>query len=186
MNLSPLDHSARSIRTPVWIIGGLCAVSILAASQAPNPAHQVTLALLFLAFVALAIIDIESRLLPDAITLPMIALGLLVNATEPFVPLSSAIAGSIAAYGLMWLLSASYRKATGREGLGAGDVKLAAMIAAWVGLGHGLLAIGFAFAFAACAAIAFRRRVGGTSAYLPFGPFLATAGGLAAWALVTP
>ena len=71
--------------------------------------------------VALAWIDLESTLLPDAITLPLAWAGLLVNLGDGFTPLPLAVLGAVAGYGFLWLIFHAFRYFTGREGMGYGD-----------------------------------------------------------------
>ncbi len=88
-----------------------------------------------LALVALTAIDLEHRLLPDAITLPGIILGLLLSLLLPHLSFPEAAAGALVGaalfYGIAWL----YEKLAGRRGLGGGDVKMLAMIGAFLGVG---------------------------------------------------
>ena len=84
--------------------------------------------------VALAWIDLESTLLPDAITLPLAWAGLLVNLGDGFTPLPLAVLGAVAGYGFLWLIFHAFRYFTGREGMGYGDLLLAAL-GAWFGVG---------------------------------------------------
>ena len=67
--------------------------------------------------VALAWIDLESTLLPDAITLPLAWAGLLVNLGDGFTPLPLAVLGAVAGYGFLWLIFHAFRYFTGREGM---------------------------------------------------------------------
>ena len=71
--------------------------------------------------VALAWIDLESTLLPDAITLPLAWAGLLVNLGDGFTSLPLAVLGAVAGYGFLWLIFHAFRYFTGREGMGYGD-----------------------------------------------------------------
>jgi leader peptidase (prepilin peptidase) / N-methyltransferase len=126
-------------------------------------------------------IDIRCWLLPDVLTLPLVAAGL--GAAAIFDPeqLADRILG--AAFGYLSLLAVAvlYRVLRGREGLGRGDAKLLAAAGAWVGAGALpqliLLAALSALGAAACLRLS-GVRLGAHSA-LPFGPFLA----LATWLL---
>ena len=127
--------------------------------------------------VALAWIDLESTLLPDAITLPLAWAGLLVNLGDGFTPLPLAVLGAVAGYGFLWLIFHAFRYFTGREGMGYGDFKLLAALGAWFGVG----ALPMLLLAASLAGVL----VGGTMTLagrarrgqpLPFGPYLALAG----------
>ncbi|HTW83424.1 MAG TPA: A24 family peptidase [Candidatus Sulfotelmatobacter sp.] len=115
-----------------------------------------------------AAIDLRTGLIPDPIsgTTALVALAAAaLNGTLP-----TALAGSVAAGGALWLLHA----ATGGRGLGLGDVKLGAAIGAALGPAAAFVALGAAFTFGALAGIALllARRATRRSA-LPFAPFLA-------------
>lgn len=132
------------------------------------------------ALLALAFIDLDTMLLPDQITLPMLWLGLLVNLQGTFAPLADAVIGAVAGYGLLWLVYHAFRLATGKEGMGYGDFKLLAMIGAWLGWQALPLVILLSSAVGAVVGIALilvgRQR---RSQPLPFGPFIAAAGFIA-------
>ena len=124
------------------------------------------------ALIALVFIDIEHRLLPDAITLPMLWAGLGFNLAGAWLAtLPEAVLGAMAGYGVLWLVQRTYRRLRGREGLGSGDLKLTAMLGAWLGL-------------EALPGIVFLASLGGIAAGLvkrgpfPFGPWLALSGWL--------
>jgi len=87
-----------------------------------------------LALVALSAIDLEHRWLPDVITLPGIGLGLLWSLALPQLSFPAAAAGALAGAGLLAGVGWLYEKWTGRPGLGGGDVKLLAMIGAFLGV----------------------------------------------------
>ena len=82
---------------------------------------------------ALAMIDINSWLLPDSITLPGIVLGLVCNLFEHFAGFTDALLGAVSGYLVLWLIYQIHYRLTGREGLGYGDFKLLAMLGAWLG-----------------------------------------------------
>ena len=122
--------------------------------------------------VALAFIDLECRLLPDTITLPMLWAGLGFNLAGGYLAaLPDAVLGAMAGYGALWLVQRAYRQVRGREGLGSGDLKLTAMLGGWLG-------------WEALPGIVFLASLGGIGAGLvkrgpfAFGPWLALAGWL--------
>ena len=78
------------------------------------------------AMIALAMIDLDTQLLPDDITLPLLWMGLLVNLTGSFTDIRSAIIGAVAGYLFLWLIFWIFKFATGKEGIGYGDFKLLA------------------------------------------------------------
>ncbi len=130
--------------------------------------------------IALAFIDLDTHLLPDQITLPLLWGGLAMAAVFGYVTPVDAIAGAVVGYLALWTLYWAFRWATGREGMGHGDFKLLAAIGAWLGwqaLPSVILIAsigGLAYAGIAILAKAMRRQDP-----LPFGPFLAAGGWLA-------
>jgi len=83
--------------------------------------------------VALAFIDLDTQLLPDDITLPLLWTGLLINLDNGFTDISSAVIGAASGYLFLWLIYWCFKIATGKEGMGYGDFKLLAVIGAWFG-----------------------------------------------------
>jgi leader peptidase (prepilin peptidase) / N-methyltransferase len=83
-------------------------------------------------FVA-ALIDMQEGILPDAITLPLLWIGLAVNSSDGFVPIQEAVTGVMVAYGSLWIVSRGVEYWTGRAGIGFGDLKLYAAVGAWLG-----------------------------------------------------
>ena len=89
--------------------------------------------LLTWSLVALTAIDYDTQLLPDDITLPLLWLGLLFNTQDVYVGLYAAVIGAVAGYVSLWLVFHLFKIITGREGMGGGDVKLLAMVGAFLG-----------------------------------------------------
>jgi leader peptidase (prepilin peptidase) / N-methyltransferase len=91
--------------------------------------------LLLAALICLTMIDFDTQLLPDNITLPMLWLGLLYNYFYPgFTHPTQALLGAVLGYGLLWSIYWIFKLLTGKEGMGYGDFKLLAMLGAWLGL----------------------------------------------------
>ena len=138
-------------------------------------------ALLFIwTLLALAFIDIDTQLLPDDLTLPLLWLGLLFNLGDTFTDLSSAVIGAMAGYLVLWAVYWLFKLATGKEGMGYGDFKLLAAIGAWLGwqiLPLTLLLSSLVGALVGIALIVFAQH--GRNVPIPFGPYLAAAGVIA-------
>jgi leader peptidase (prepilin peptidase)/N-methyltransferase len=135
--------------------------------------------------VALTGIDLDTQLLPDSLTLPLLWLGLLAAATlgrgAATVPvdLRSAVLGAAFGYLSLWGVYHLFRLATGKEGMGYGDFKLYAALGAWLGWQMLLPVILLAAASGAVLGIlliVFRRHA--RDVPIPFGPYLAVAGWL--------
>jgi len=138
-------------------------------------------ALLWCAFgamlIALSMIDWDTTVLPDALTLPLLWGGLLAALLGWTVPLSSAVIGAAAGYLSLWIVYWFFKLATGKEGMGYGDFKLLAALGAWLGW-QALLPI-ILVASVLGAAVGIVMKVSGAlreGRYVPFGPFLAGAG----------
>jgi leader peptidase (prepilin peptidase)/N-methyltransferase len=131
------------------------------------------------ALLALAVIDWDTTLLPDDITLPLLWAGLIVAALQwnLAVNLPTALWGAVAGYLSLWLVYWAFKLATGKEGMGHGDFKLFAALGAWFGWPALVPVILMASVIGAVVGIAMKfssgLREGG---YVPFGPFLAGAG----------
>ena len=131
------------------------------------------------ALLALAVIDWDTTLLPDDITLPLLWAGLIAAAMQfnPAVGLTTAVWGAVAGYVSLWLVYWAFKLVTGKEGMGYGDFKLFAALGAWFGWTALVPIILMASVIGALIGIGMKftsgLREGG---YVPFGPFLAGAG----------
>ena len=130
------------------------------------------------ALVALTLIDWDTTLLPDDITLPLLWVGLIASTMDwTGVPLSSALWGAVAGYLSLWLVFWGFKLATGKEGMGYGDFKLFAALGAWFGWQALVPIILMASVIGALVGIGMKMnsslREGGV---VPFGPFLAMGG----------
>lgn len=132
------------------------------------------------ALIALTLIDYDTQLLPDDITLPLLWLGLLVAIPAGGLSVKDAVIGAAAGYMTLWMVYQGFRLATGKEGMGFGDFKLLAAIGAWVGWQKLALVIVLSSGVGALIGIALIAIAGRDRAKpIPFGPFLAVAGLLA-------
>lgn len=132
------------------------------------------------ALITLTMIDFDTQLLPDDITLPLLWIGLLFNINNGFTNLQSAVIGAMAGYLILWSIYWLFKLVTGKEGMGYGDFKLLAAIGAWFGwqlLPAVILLSSVLGAGIGIALIAFTAH--GRDKPMPFGPFLAI-GGIAA------
>lgn len=131
------------------------------------------------ALLCLAVIDWDTTLLPDDITLPLLWAGLVFAALQlnPSVALPDALWGAVAGYLSLWGVYWAFKLATNKEGMGYGDFKLFAALGAWFGWSALVPIILMASVIGTVVGLAMKfssgLREGG---YVPFGPFLAGAG----------
>lgn len=172
-----------------WALGWVCCVLLLAAWWPlvlwVDPLAAWFYAVVGIFLLTLAIVDARTGYLPDALTLPLLALGLFAAGFDLVVSLPQAAMGAGAGYGFMWLFNRAYRLARGPDGMGGGDMKLVAALGACGGWAPLPLIV----AAACCVGVVFAVLRPGSDAWsrpLVFGPFLSAAGmvGLAAQAVV--
>ena len=143
------------------------------AARAEPPALLVPQAAFLLALVAVAWIDFDTRTIPDAVTIPGVGVGLAASLFGP-PGLLAALAGALAGGFSLWLVGAVYERATGVPGMGGGDVKLAAMMGAFLGAGGVFGAIFLAsLAGSIFGLLLIARGKGDKRSAIPFGTFLA-------------
>jgi leader peptidase (prepilin peptidase)/N-methyltransferase len=134
------------------------------------------------ALLALAWIDWDTTVLPDAITFPLLWAGLLSAALGWTIDPVAALVGAAAGYLSLWSVYWFFKLATGKEGMGYGDFKLLAALGAWLGWQALLPIVLGASVIGAVVGIAMKLlgalREG---RYVPFGPFLAGAGLAVMW-----
>ena len=130
--------------------------------------------------IALSLIDADTQLLPDAIVLPMLWLGLIANSFGLFTDIHSALWGAVFGYLSLWSVYWLFKLITGKEGMGFGDFKLLAMLGAWGGWQVLPLTILLSSLVGAILGIIILKTRGDSnSTPLPFGPYLAIAGWIA-------
>jgi leader peptidase (prepilin peptidase)/N-methyltransferase len=169
------------------VLAGTAAVAILSAASLPWPLALTSIALGAL-MVAGADVDARAYLLPNTITFSTLACGILAALVlEPFDPwraAAGALARAAGTAGVLAALRFGYARLKGEEGIGLGDVKLAAGVGAWLPLEH--IALCFALAAGAALLYAFHARSRGRTirrtSRIPFGAFLCPALWLAFYA----
>jgi leader peptidase (prepilin peptidase)/N-methyltransferase len=154
------------------------AIGVVAVVAHPLPLAPVTAALGWW-LLTIALLDLDHHWLPDALTLPLVPLGLAAAWVGFGPPLAERAVGAAIGWAALALIAWAYRKLRGREGMGRGDPRLMAALGAWVGawqlpavlLGAGLLGL------AAVLAMRLRGQDVTATTRLPLGTLLA----LAAW-----
>ncbi len=135
--------------------------------------HYILFLLFVSALIAISFIDFRHKIIPDVLSLPGIVAGFLISFLPGTITWLDSLIGILSGGGALFLVGFVYKILTGREGMGGGDVKLLAMIGAWMGwislpfivLISSLTGavIGFAFIILSGKGLRFR---------IPFGPFL--------------
>jgi leader peptidase (prepilin peptidase)/N-methyltransferase len=166
-----------------------CAAAGLATAVAAyflsrSPAISALTGYLLFTAAAITIVDYRSFIIPDELSLPAIPLGILASslaggAGSLSQPVFDSLIGAAVGGGSFYVLRAAYSRLRGFEGLGMGDVKLAAAAGAWVGL-EGLPMVLILATTGAVAAVLFAQARGTDQAIsrttpIPFGSFLAPA-----------
>lgn len=126
----------------------------------------------------LALIDWDTTLLPDDITLPLLWAGLIAAALQwTRIPLQAALWGAVGGYMSLWIIYWGFKLITKKEGMGYGDFKLFAALGAWFGWQALIPIILMASIIGALVGIAMKYASGlHEGGVIPFGPFLAVAG----------
>jgi leader peptidase (prepilin peptidase)/N-methyltransferase len=126
------------------------------------------------ALVAITFIDLDHRIIPDSISLPGIVIGFIGSIFVPELGPVSSLFGILIGGGFFWFMGWAYEKIRGQEGLGFGDVKLLAMIGAFIGPRGTLSTIVISSVFGSVVGlilmIAHKKDL---KLSLPYGPFLA-------------
>lgn len=129
---------------------------------------------LFLAsLVVIIFIDIHHQIIPDVISLPGIGIGIAGAFFSGFHTWQQAIIGMIAGGGMLYLIALGYYILTRRDGMGGGDIKLLAMIGAFLGWPSLLYVVFFSsFTGSVVGIVSMLAKGEGTRLKIPFGPFL--------------
>ena len=125
------------------------------------------------ALIAITVIDLHHQIIPDVISLPGIGVGLLASLVLPHIPFIDSLIGIVAGGGSLFVVAALYQWLFKREGMGGGDVKLLAMIGAFLGWKAVILTILVSSLIGSITGIAVMIGKGRNFKYaIPFGPFL--------------
>jgi leader peptidase (prepilin peptidase)/N-methyltransferase len=136
--------------------------------------------LLIWGLIVLTFIDLDTQLLPDSITLPLVWGGLFCNLFGLYTDIQSSVIGAMLGYLSLWSVYWGFKLCTGKEGMGFGDFKLLAALGAWLGwqiLPLIILLSSLVGAVVGIGLILLAKH--GRDVPIPFGPYLATAGLLA-------
>jgi len=165
-----------SVRYPIVEAATGALFALAAWKFGPNPA---TLAWCFALalLISMALIDLDTKYLPDDLTYPLLWGGLIAAALGWTIPLPTALWGAVAGYVPLWLIATGFALLMKRQGMGGGDLKLLAALGAWLGWQAILPIILIASIVGLCVNVP-RMVLGqhGRFQQYPFGPFLAGGG----------
>ena len=165
-----------SLRYPLVEIASAAIAATLVWQHGPSAWTAGTVVLAW-GLLALGLIDLDTTLLPDGVTLPLLWLGLLLHAWLDPAFLPQAVLGAAIGYVSLWSIYQVFRLLTGKEGMGFGDFKLFAVLGAWFGALALLPIILLSAVCGAVLGIALQRSGALKPGQpIPFGPFLAAAG----------
>lgn len=162
-----------SLRYPVVeLAAGLFAVALF-AREGLALQEGLILYVLVVMLLVVTFIDIDHQIIPDAITYPGIVIGFLSSFVLENITYKESLLGIAVGGGLLLLVASGYYFLTKKEGMGGGDVKLLAMIGAFLGWKAAIFTIMVGSAIGTVLGIAMAIRTqGGRSLAVPFGPFL--------------
>jgi leader peptidase (prepilin peptidase)/N-methyltransferase len=175
-----LGGKCRACRNPISVrypvVEALTAALFLLVAGQTGFTWSLLPALTFVsAMIVVTLVDYDARIVPDVITLPGIVLGVLFSLLTPLTVVES-VAGAVLGFLLFLGIAWVYRRLTGIEGLGGGDIKLAAMLGAFLGYQGLFLTIFAASLMGTVVGVSLMLRGrGGRKTALPFGTFLAPA-----------
>jgi len=152
------------------------ALSVLVAIKFGVTLQTCSALLLTWALICLTLIDADTQLLPDNITLPLLWFALFISLFDVFVSPEEAVIGALSGYLSLWSVFWLFKLATGKEGMGYGDFKLLAAIGAFLGwqmLPLIIMLSAFVGAAIGITLIAIKGRNKNTA--IPFGPYLSIA-----------
>lgn len=176
-----LKGQCKSCKTPISMrypsVELITALLSIIISVQLGPSIQTAVALLFTwTSICLTLIDFDTQLLPDSITLPLLWFALFVSLFNVFVTPETALIGALAGYLTLWSVFWLFKLTTGKEGMGYGDFKLLAAIGAllgWEMLPQVIMLSAFVGATVGLTLIAVKGR--DKNIPIPFGPYLSIA-----------
>ena len=156
----------------VELLGGLMAVCVYFRF---GPGMEGIIYYAFMAaLLVITFIDIDHRIIPDVISLPGIPLGVAASFFMPSLSWADSLIGVLAGGGSLYAVAWGYVRITGKEGMGGGDIKLLAMIGAFIGWKGVLLTIFMGSAIGTLVGLAaMLAEKKNMKMRIPFGPFLA-------------
>ena len=156
------------------LTGGFAIVALFAFGPTVNALVHF---LFFSVLITIAFIDLDHRIIPDAISLPGIPIFFLLALLVPGMTWQDSAIGIAVGGGSLWLVAFLYERLTGNAGMGGGDVKLLGMMGAFIGWKGVLFTVFFSSLTGSIIGITLMLvQKGNMKLAIPYGPFLATGG----------
>jgi leader peptidase (prepilin peptidase)/N-methyltransferase len=167
-------YCSASISLQYPLVEGITALGSLLLFIKFGPSLNYLFYFLFIAaLIVITVIDLYHQIIPDVVSLPGIVIGLLGSLVISQVTFWTSLIGIIAGGGSLFLVATAYQWLFKREGMGGGDVKLLAMIGAFLGWKAVILTILLSSFIGSIVGIAVILIKGKDFKYaIPFGPFL--------------
>ena len=160
----------------VELITGLMSIAVLSRFNLIN--HSLPQYFIFFFFISalicISFIDLEHQIIPDVISIPGIIIGFILSIFFDHVTWLSSLEGIILGGGILYLVAVGFKALMKKEGMGGGDVKLLALIGAWLGwksVPFVIMASSLTGSIIGIVALMLSGK--GLRAQIPFGPFLA-------------
>ena len=167
-------YCKRAISVQYPLIEGITAISSLLLFLRYGPSWSYLFYFSFVAaLIVITVIDLYHQIIPDVISIPGIGVGLLGALIIPHIPFFNSLIGILLGGGSLFVIATLYQWLFKREGMGGGDVKLLAMIGAFLGWEAVILTILFSSLIGSITGITLMVIKGKDFKYaIPFGPFL--------------
>jgi leader peptidase (prepilin peptidase) / N-methyltransferase len=112
-------------------ISGLLAIAIVI--KYGLTLHSLLLLLLVFSLIIVTFVDLDFQIIPDILSIPGIMAGIGASFFMPTISWIDSILGILAGGGFLFIIAVAYKWLTNRDGMGGGDIKLLAMVGAWLG-----------------------------------------------------
>jgi len=171
-------HKPISIQYPIIeLLTGLLSLSVF-VNYYPDYGQCAALLIFVSALIVISFIDLSHQIIPDSISIPGIVAGVIVtiifNIVSTYqITWYDSLIGVIGGGGILYIVAAGFEKLTGKEGMGGGDIKLLAMIGAWMGWrAIPLIILISSLTGSIIGVVALLMAGKGLRTRIPFGPFL--------------
>ena len=135
--------------------------------------HTVVYMVFCSALIIITFIDLKEKIIPDVISLPFIVLGFLLSFVLKNISPLNSLLGILVGGGSLYLIAIAGTYIFKKEAMGGGDIKLAAMVGAFLGWQLTLLSLFLGFLLGSIIGVIVLIKTKGKTSDVPFGPFIA-------------